>query len=414
MKGLVRASQIIVIVGLALLILPHATLATVPPGMVGVRQSAISGVTQEDLGPGWHWRIPGLHKMILLPTSYFLLDYDKGDLGPQQPLVIRTEDNNQVELDVDVPIRIKPGEAHLIVEAGNHVQDGNLYRYQKLADQTAVSVLREELAHLKSNGFYNTDERIKTEKIATDQLNTQLAKLHLEAAAVLIRAVRFPTGYEQQLQAIQLNEQNRLLDLSKQDQAKAQQGYDTFVNGTKAVSASTEQQKQRDIADLERAYQLGLLASDDPSPGAARAKLMALSPDALAAVEKQAHDTFGIDPPDGETTAAQLDDQYVAYLLGIKNLEAETLEYKNRVTADADGIEAKLEAQGDALVAKVQGDYETKLNALLGQPAGKAYVAYQAAANVTFAKTLTFSSADGTPYVLRLRRFAEQFMGLAP
>ena len=48
---------------------------------------------------------------------------------------------------------------------------------------------------------------------------------------------------------------------------------------------------------------------------------------------------------------------------------------------------------------------------LLGSPAGKAYVAYKTAENVEFAKTLTFSSSEGIPSVLRLRAFAEQFMG---
>ena len=63
------------------------------------------------------------------------------------------------------------------------------------------------------------------------------------------------------------------------------------------------------------------------------------------------------------------------------------------------------------MVAKVQGEYESKLNALLGSPAGKAYVAWQAADNVKFGETLTFSSSDGIPAVLRLRAFAELFMG---
>lgn len=405
MKTLVRISQVIVIVGVVLLILPHVMLATVPPGMVGVRQSAVSGVTDDDLGPGWHWRVPGLHKMLLLPTSYFLLDYDKGDLGPQQPLQIRTRDNNVVELDVDVPIRIKPGEAHLIVRAGNHIMDGDEYRYQKLADQTAVSVLREELAHLESSGFYSTDQRLAIQKTALDKLNGALKDLHLEAQSVLIRAVRFRPEYEKQLQQIQLNEQNKLLDAAKQTLATKQQSLDNYTNGTKAQASATEQEWERKMADMERAYQLGLLASDDPSPGAARKKLQSLLPEEVTALRKEAAELFAMGDPD------HVDD---AYLIGIKNIEAETLEYKNRVTAEADGIEAKLEAQGDALVAKVQGDYETKLNALLGQPAGKAYVAYNAAANVSFAKTLTFSSADGTPSVLRLRRFAEQFMGLAP
>ena len=63
------------------------------------------------------------------------------------------------------------------------------------------------------------------------------------------------------------------------------------------------------------------------------------------------------------------------------------------------------------MVARVQGEYETKLNGLLGTPAGKAYVAWQAADNIEFSKTLTFSSGEGIPAVLRLRQFAEQFMG---
>jgi hypothetical protein len=50
---------------------------------------------------------------------------------------------------------------------------------------------------------------------------------------------------------------------------------------------------------------------------------------------------------------------------------------------------------------------------LLGSPAGKAYVAWQAADNVKFADTLTFSSSEGIPSVLRLRAFAAQFMGAA-
>ncbi len=408
MKALVRVSQVIVILGVALLLIPRAMVATVAPGEVGVRQSAISGVTDEDLGPGWHWRLPGLHTMIYLPTAYSFLDYTDDDLGPQKPLHIRTKDNNVVDLDVTVPYRITPGEAHLIVRQGNHIKDGDMFRYQKLADQTAVSVLREELAQLESSGFYSTDLRLKVEKATLDRLNVALKDLHLEAQAVLIRAVRFRPEYEKQLQQIQLNEQNKLLDAAKQTLATKQQSLDNFTNGTKALASATEQEQQRRIADMERAYQLGVLASDDPAPGAARKKLAGLSADQLTVVEAQATKVFGSEPP------KQVDETYAGYLIGIKNLESETLEYKNRVTAEADGIDGKLEAQGEALVARVQGDYETKLNALLGQPAGKAYVAYHAAENITFAKVLTFSSSEGVPSVLHLRRFAEQFMGTVP
>src|SRR5262245_15862216 len=125
----------------------------VEPSEIGVRVSATSGVSDTDLGPGWHWRIPGLHKLTVLPSSYFMLDYTKDDKGPQKPLVIRTKDNNTVELDVSVPLRIKPGEAHALVSTGNHVQDPDgRFRYQRLAEETATSVLRAPLAPLDSVG----------------------------------------------------------------------------------------------------------------------------------------------------------------------------------------------------------------------------------------------------------------------
>ncbi|MEZ4453535.1 MAG: hypothetical protein R3B09_29025, partial [Nannocystaceae bacterium] len=99
------------------------------------------------------------------------------------------------------------------------------------------------------------------------------------------------------------------------------------------------------------------------------------------------------------------------YLLGIQAIQAETLAYRERVTAEADGIAARLKAESEALVATVRGEFESRLNVLLGSPAGRAYVAYRAADNIHFAEVLTFQSSDGVPTVLRLRAFAEQFMG---
>ena len=116
--------------------------------------------------------------------------------------------------------------------------------------------------------------------------------------------------------------------------------------------------------------------------------LMATPPEQLAQIRAEAAKVFGLDSPDSVTDA---------YLLGIKNIQAETLEYKNRVTAEGEAVSARLEAEGDALLAKVQGEYETKLNALFGSPAGRAYVAWKAAGKVSFAKELTFSSQDGIP-----------------
>lgn len=402
MKTIITISKVIVIGAVVLWIVPAACLTRVEPSEIGVRQSAMSGVHDEDQGPGWHWRILGVHKVIVLPSTYFLLDYGDDAKGSQKSLVIRTKDNNTVLLDVTVPIRIKPGAAHLMVAEGNHVKDPDgRFRYQRLAEETAISVLREELATLDSVGFYSSDRRLAATTKATDQLNKQLVPMHLEAQAVLVRQVTFRAEYEKQLQQIQLNEQNKLLDAASQKLAGVQQSLDNFVQGTNAQVAARTQDWVKRQAELERAYQVGLLDVPDAAPGAARKKLAGLPPAEQEGLKEQAAKLFGLD-------AASVTD---GYLIGIKNIQAETLEYKNRVTASAEAIEGRLGAEGDALVAKIQGEYETKLNALLGSPAGRAYVAWMAAENVKFGETLTFSSSDGIPSVLRLRQFAELFMG---
>ena len=115
-------------------------------------------------------------------------------------------------------------------------------------------------------------------------------------------------------------------------------------------------------------------------------------------------ETFGAKPEEYEK---DLD----AYLLGIKNIQAEALAYDQQIRAKADGVAARLEADGGAKVAEVVGNYEAQVNQLFDSPAGRAFVAWQAAANVKFAETLTFQSSDGIPSVLRLRDFARAFMG---
>ena len=402
MKVLVQISRVVVVTAVLLWIVPAACLNRVEPSEIGVRQSAMSGVNDVDLEPGWHWQVPGVHKMIVLPSTYFMLDYTDDDKGPQKPLVIRTKDNNTVILDATVPVRIKPGEAHGLVAEGNYVKDPDgRFRYQRLAEETATSVLREELATLDSVGFYSSDRRLAATTKAAEQLNKQLAPMHLEVQAVLVRQVTFRAEYEKQLQQIQLNEQNKLLDSAGQKLAGVQQSLDNFVQGTSALVSQRTQDWVKRQAELERAYQVGLLDVPDAGTGAARAKLAALPAAERDGLVEQAAKLFGLD-------AASVTD---AYLIGIKNIQAETLEYKNRVTASADAIEGRLGAEGDAMVAKVQGEYESKLNVLLGSPAGRAYVAWRAADNVKFGESLTFSSSDGIPSVLRLRQFAELFMG---
>ncbi|MEM9454655.1 MAG: SPFH domain-containing protein [Myxococcota bacterium] len=393
------------VVGVLILWLgPKFFFATIEPEKIGVRQSNFSGVYEDDLGPGWVLRIPGVHKIIEVPRRFEFLDYTNDDMGPQEPLQIRTQDNNIVIIDVSVPYHIKPGEGFLVVKAGNHVEDrANLLRFQRLAEETTVSVLREHLAELTSAEWYDTKRRLEVAETTLAVLNTSLADLHVQAESVLIRAVTFRQEYERQLQQIQLNEQNKLLDGAREKVATKQQDLDKFVQGTNALASAREQEWKAKIAQLEGAYQVGFVnTGEDTAPGAARRFLSALPPAEREALVAQAAAAL-------EIPAETVDD---SYLLGITNIQAETLEYDQRVRLEADGVSARLAAEGEAMLAQVRGAYEARLNALLDSVAGRAYVAYEAAAKVKFDDTLVFQSDDGMPTVLRLREMTERFMGL--
>lgn len=404
MQAIGRLARWVVIIVLVLWIGPKFCFTTVAPDEIGVRQSNFSGVQEEDLGPGWALRVPGVHKIIKLPRRFAFLDYTADSLGPQQALQIRTQDNNIVHVDVSVPFQIIEGQGFDVVKAGNHVEDrGELLRFQRLAEETTVSVLREHLAELTSSEWYDTERRLAVSATALEALNASLAGLHVKAEWILVRAVTFRSEYEQQLQQIQLNEQNKLLDRSREKVANKEQQLDNYTQGTAALAAAREQEWLARLAKLDRAYQVGFLAaaSLDMSPGVARRELAALDESSRAEMVKAATEALNMD-------ADKITDDY---LLGIKNIEAETLEYDQRVRLEADGVSARLKAEGAARLAEVRGAYEARLNQLLDSAAGRAYVAYQAAANVTFDETLVFRSSDGVPSVLRLRSFTEEFMG---
>ena len=408
MKGIKRLAQLYTAALVLLWILPIACFATIRPDEIGVRQSNFSGVAEKDLDPGWALRIPGVHKIIPIPRKYQYLDYSASALAQHQSqLQIRTKDNNIVFIDVAVPYRVRPGEGWQLVRAGNHQQDADgRFRFQRLAGDTTVSVLRERLAELSSAEFYSTDRRLEVAESTLVILNDKLAELHLEAERILIRAVQFRPEYERQLQQIQLNEQKKLLDEATETVARKQQTLDNFQQGTNALAASLEQRWIAQRADLERAYQVGFVqGGEDVEPGAARRVLEAMSEEDKAALFEQAAQTLGIED---EKAQEALDEPY---LLGIQNIQAETLEYEQRVRTEADGLAARLAAEGEAEVARVRGDFEGRVNQLLDSAAGRAYVAWKTADHVKFDETLVFNSADGVPSVLQLRRLTELFMG---
>ena len=138
MDGIGRLAKIVVVATLLMWLVPLMCTVTIRPDEIGVRQSNFSGVSETDIEPGWAWRVPGMHRILVLPKRFAYLDYTSDEVGPQQPLQIRTKDNNIVMLDVSVPYRIKLGDA--------------LFKAFRYADALAAYREAKDLGHPQAEG----------------------------------------------------------------------------------------------------------------------------------------------------------------------------------------------------------------------------------------------------------------------
>jgi hypothetical protein len=207
----------------------------VPVRTYGVKQYVwAGGIEQQDYNTGFRLGITGIHKWHFLDASTHFLDFTEADErenrkgsgaglaifprsgGPadlstpshrrEPALQIRNRDGNNVAIDVSIPYRIIPGEAHKIVEAGAKTY------YQDRVKETVASVLREVLSEMTNEGFQDTAKRLATASKAHETLNKKLEQFHVKADAILIRRVGFPTEYEEKLQQKQLLTQRARLD----------------------------------------------------------------------------------------------------------------------------------------------------------------------------------------------------------
>ena len=101
--------------------------------------------------------------------------------------------------------------------------------------------MREELAQLASEEIFSTEARLAVAATALDRLRTDLLEFHCLPDQVLIRAVRFPDGYEgPRLQEKQLTYQKLELAVSKravEDQ--------TAITDTSAAEISAAEKELR-------------------------------------------------------------------------------------------------------------------------------------------------------------------------
>ncbi len=299
---------------IVLWMLPGLFLTKIDPWELGVRQSVFGGVYEADYGLGYHFAITGIHRFHRLPATTRFLNYNDDPGAEASALEVRTKENNIIFVDISVPWHIKDGEAWQIVREGIDV-DAKIV-------STTTGVLREGLAALSSADVQVAEQRIATEEAILPLLNEQLARYHVEAEAVMVRAIRFRREYEAKLQNKQYYVVQGRLDEAKRLESVAVQETDTI-----------EKTIQKDI-NLKR-----------------------------------------------EEWNAKIESLKTEYEVQIATLQAEAVKYDRQRRAEADAIYSEATSEGDLAEAKAEALGERLKAQALASRAGRTYSAIQAAEN---------------------------------
>lgn len=203
------------VLGGLLLAVSGSLFVRIHPWEIGVKQNLLAKeILPQDFGTGFGLRIPGVHQWHRMDRRTHFVTFAEKDvrtaLGTNRPaLEIRTKDNNLATYELSVTYKIIDGSANKIVSERRK----DVYRERVLA--TVEAVMREELAQLASEEIFSTEARLSVAAAALERLRTDLLEFHCSPDQVLIRAVRFPEGYEAKLQEKQLTYQKLELAVSK-------------------------------------------------------------------------------------------------------------------------------------------------------------------------------------------------------
>ena len=259
----------------------------IPVRTYGVKQYVwAGGIQPQDYTAGFCFGVTGIHVFHLLDASTHFLEFTEGPgregLGKargssfiyprsvdptdhstpayrsEPALEIRNRDGNVVTIDVSVPYRIIPGQAHKIVEAGA------LTTYRDRVKTTVESVLREVLSELSNVGFGDTTVRLESARKALDTLNAKLTSFHVKADSVLIRRVGFQKEYEEKLQQKQFLTQKARLDEAETLRLREALRTGTIEKEIAAAEALSlaEWEKKTEILKQEYALQVATIQAE--------------------------------------------------------------------------------------------------------------------------------------------------------
>ena len=205
---------------------PHTT----GPTEVGVRTVKLglfekAGVEQKYYAPGsTYFFMPIINGWttfdLNLQTMEMTYNPRSGDLKSRDDLLFKTIDGNDISLDVIIQYRIDPPKAPYILQ--NVAANDDLLR-NNIVRTVARSRPRDIFGELKTEGFYNSEQRQEKAEKARTVLNKILNPWGVIVEKVSTKNYRFNPAYQKAIEDRKVAEQ--LAEKNKAEARAAQENY---------------------------------------------------------------------------------------------------------------------------------------------------------------------------------------------
>jgi len=326
MKTIQLCSIFIIIAIVGSYILFKGCTIYIPIGQIGVRTQEYSllskrGIVQEDFGPGWHRNLGPIDSWVLFDSTVQTLemtrDPEHGSVKGRDDVQVQSADGYAVSVDVTVKYRIKNNRAHKLYE-----DTGSGIKYKTIVRNEAERSCMGLFGQMKTEDFYNPEERMKKEKEVKELLTESLADNFVDVIDVLIRNVQFDPEYENKIRRKKLADQEVELN-------KSMAGAAEMKGKTQLIEAETE--KKINIIKQEKEAELVRMKAETDKD--------------------------------------------------IAKIKAEYDKYAVEKKAEADMIAAQKKAEGHLLVKKAEAEGEKLRNKAMQGAGGEIIVALEAAKN---------------------------------
>lgn len=159
---------------------------------------------------------------------------------------VKSKDGYDVSLDITVKFRIKPGQAHKLLQ-----QLGPGDQYKVKVENETKDACRIVFGGMRTEEFYNPEIRATKTIEAAKLLQDKLDERFVEIVGLLVRDVRFDEQYERKIKEKKLADQDIELNRSREQAAE-------FKGRTNEIKAKTEamirvmmQSKEKTLAELK-------------------------------------------------------------------------------------------------------------------------------------------------------------------